>query len=92
LIQPVRVLVSGIISSVHFLDRKNEKPDNGCEVVVIAEAGKGPVASGRIPIADESIGITPGNFLINDKNKCRHKSSGISALSTSKSRNCRKPS
>jgi hypothetical protein len=29
--------------------------------------------------------------LRNDKNKCRHKSSGISELSTSNSRNCRKP-
>ncbi len=89
---PVRVFVSEIISSVNFFDRKNEKGDNGCGAVVTAVIGNGTVTSGRTPIADdESTGTNNAGFLINDKNKCRRKSSGISALSTSKSRNCRKP-
>ena len=54
--------------------------------------GMAAVASGRMPIADVvSIGRTRAGFLINDKNRCRHKSSGISELSTSNSRNCRNP-
>jgi hypothetical protein len=90
---PVRVFVSEIISSVNFFDRKNEKGDNGCGAVVTAVIGNGTVTSGRTPIADDdgSTGTNNAGFLINDKNKCRRKSSGISALSTSKSRNCRKP-
>lgn len=60
-------------------------------IVVVGGGGITAVASGRTPITDDaSIGMTGGGFLINDKNRCRHKSSGISELSTSNSRNCRK--
>jgi len=98
--KPARVFVSARISSVNFFCRKNfsgknEKVDAGCGlVIIVAVVGGGnvAVASGRTPIPDdESSGIINEGFLINDKNKCRHKSSGISELSTSKSRNCRKP-
>jgi hypothetical protein len=98
--KPARVFVSARISSVNFFGRKNfsgknEKLDSCCVGVVIVAAvviGNVAVASGRIPIVDdESTGTSNEGFLINDKNKCRHKSSGISELSTSKSRNCRKP-
>jgi hypothetical protein len=99
--KPARVFVSARISSVNFFCRenfpgKNEKLDAGCGVavisVVVVVVGNVAVASGRTPIAAvESTGIINAGFLINDKNKCRHNSSGISELSTSKSRNCRKP-
>jgi predicted Rossmann-fold nucleotide-binding protein len=53
--------------------------------------GMAAVANGRIAIVDDgSTGRIIAGFLINDKNRCRHKSSGISELSTSNSRNCRK--
>ncbi len=63
------------------------------DMVVVAYDGGGmaAVASGRTPIVDGvSTGRTRAGFLINDKNRCRHKSSGTSELSTSNSRNCRK--
>jgi hypothetical protein len=54
--------------------------------------GNVAVANGRTLMADDvSMGNRKAGFLINDKNKCRHNSSGMSELSTSKSRNCRKP-
>jgi hypothetical protein len=60
-------------------------------VVIVVGGGIAAVASGRMAIVgDVSIGMTRAGFLINDKNRCRHKSSGISELSTSNSRNCRK--
>ncbi len=58
--------------------------------VVVGNSGIAGVASGKTPIDnDESTGMTRAGFLINDTNRCRHKSSGISELSTSNSRNCR---
>ena len=57
-----------------------------------AVAGIAAVICGRALIGDEaSIDRVRAGFLINDRNRCRHKSSGISELSKSNSRNCRKP-
>lgn len=63
--------------------------------VVVATDGGGSgiaaVASGRTPMVDvESRGRMRAGFLINERNRCRHKSSGTSELSTNTSRNCRK--
>jgi hypothetical protein len=59
-------------------------------VVVVGSGGIAGVASGKTPILnDVSTGMARAGFLINDTNRCRHKSSGISELSTSNSRNCR---
>jgi len=50
--------------------------------------GNVDVVIGSMPIVDVvSFDRITGGFLINDKNKCRDKSSGKSELSTSKSRN-----
>jgi len=47
-------------------------------VVVVGGGGIAAVASGRTPIVDDaSTGTTIGSFLINDKNRCLHKSSCI---------------
>jgi hypothetical protein len=65
--------------------------DTIAAVVMGGGGGIAAVANGRIAIADDgSTGRIIAGFLINDKNRCRHKSSGISELSTSNSRNCRK--
>ncbi|CAF4425207.1 unnamed protein product, partial [Rotaria magnacalcarata] len=66
--------------------------DGPDEMTVAVVDGIPAVANGRTPIVDDtSFGTTTAGFLMNDKNKCRHRSSGISELSTSNSRNCRKP-
>ena len=98
---PARVLVSARMSSVNFFGRKNfsgrnEKLEAGCcgAVVIFTglAVGRVAVANGRMPIVDEaSADTSKEGFLIKDKNKCRHSSSGISGLSINKSRNCRKP-
>jgi hypothetical protein len=50
------------------------------------------VKRGRAPIVDVvSTGTATGGFLMNERKRCRHRSSGISELSKSTSRNCRKP-
>ncbi len=78
-----------VISNVRFVGGDGNIP---ADMFVTVVDDIVVVSSGRIPLADGvSIGSTKGGFLRNDKNKCRHKSSGISELSTSNSRNCRKP-
>ena len=96
--EPERVFGSLARSSIGFFARKNENDDKGNGAVVadavvdVVVIGNVDVASGRTPMADDvSSGTTGGGLLMNDRNKCRHNSSGISALSTSRSKNCRKP-
>lgn len=85
-----------VISSVRvdaIVDGNVAEVDSGVDDMPAAVVGGiAVVASGRTPTVDEiSAGRTRAGFLINDRNKCRHRSSGISELSTSNSRNCRKP-
>jgi hypothetical protein len=83
------------ISNARFdvVDVIIDDADNGLDGIVVAVTGGiAGVAIGRTPRAVVgSTGTAGAGFLINDKNRCRHKSSGMSELSTSNSRNCRKP-
>jgi len=85
--------VAGVWDIVAFVV-EGECADTGV-VAAVDDDGRGggiaAVASGRIPIVDDaSIGMEGVGFRTNERNKCRHRSSGISELSTSFSRNCRK--
>ncbi len=87
-ISNVRLDVAGNVALVVGVDTG---PVDIVVGVVVSGGGIAAVASGRTPIVDDvSRGKTGAGFLINDKNRCRHKSSGISELSTNNSRNCRK--
>lgn len=69
----------------------DDGPDDVVAALVVV-AGMPAVASGSTLMVDDvSFGTTTAGFLTKDKNKCRHRSSGTSELSTSNSRNCRKP-
>jgi hypothetical protein len=82
-ISDVRLVVVAVV--------EDRLTDTIAAVVMGGGGGIAAVANGRIAIADDgSAGRIIAGFLINDKNRCRHKSSGISELSTSNSRNCRK--
>ena len=62
------------------------------DIVVVVVGGIAGVPSGRAPMVELGSNGTAGEgFLINERNKCRHKSSGISELSTKSIRNCLNP-
>ena len=62
------------------------------DIVAVVVGGIAGVPSGRAPMVElGSKGTLGEGFLMNERNKCRHKSSGISELSTKSIRNCLKP-
>ena len=59
---------------------------------VVVVGGIAGVPRGSAPMVEEmSKGTARAGFLMKDKNKWRHNSSGISELSTNNSKNCRNP-